>query len=119
MNEAIAQLDALLQNSAAGSRPFPPNSRYNGIAVLTYTMADGREVAYLARRFVPPAEKFTVLSIHLVEQGDRLDNLAARFFGDPEQYWKLCDANGALRPDELIEQIGRALRVTLPEGIRA
>jgi hypothetical protein len=119
MNEAIAQLDALLQNAAAGSRPFPPNSRYNGIALLTHTMPDGRQVSYLARRFVPPAERFSVLTVHVVVQGDRLDNLAARYFGDPEQYWKLCDANGAVRPDELIEAVGRALRVTLPEGIRA
>jgi hypothetical protein len=33
-----------------------------------------------------------------VVQGDRLDNLAARYFGDAELYWRLCDANGAVRP---------------------
>lgn len=46
-------------------------------------------------------------------------NLAARYIGDPEQYWRLCDANNAIRPDELIETVGRALRITLPEGIPA
>jgi hypothetical protein len=31
--------------------------------------------------------------------------------------WRLCDANGAMRPDELTETPGRRLRITLPEGI--
>jgi hypothetical protein len=119
MNEALKQLDALLQNAAAGPKPFPPNSRYNGVPVLTYTTADGRMLSYLARRFVPAPERFTTLATHTVAQGDRLDNLAARYLGDPEQYWKLCDANGALRPAELVETPGRRLRVALPEGIRS
>lgn len=117
MNEALKQLETLLSNAATGSKPFPPNSRYNGLPTLTHTLPDGREVPYLARRFVPPADRFSALGTHLVVAGDRLDNLAARYLGDPEQYWKLCDANGALRPDELVEAIGRSLRITLPEGI--
>ena len=36
-------------------------------------------------------------------QGDRLDNIAARYLGDPEQFWRICDANGAMRPDELTD----------------
>jgi hypothetical protein len=52
-----------------------------------------------------------------VVAGDRLDNLAARHLGDPQQYWRICDANRAVRPDELIETLGRALRITLPEGV--
>lgn len=119
MNEALKQLDALLQNAAAGPKPFPPNSRYNGVPVLTNSTPTGRTLPYLARRFVPPIERFTILTTHVVVQGDRLDNLAARFLGDPEQYWKVCDANGAVRPDELIETRGRRLRVALPEGIGA
>ena len=31
--------------------------------------------------------------------------------------WRICDANGALRPEELTELIGRRLRITLPEGV--
>ena len=117
MNEALKQLETLLSNAAAGSRPFPPNSRYNGLPTLTHTCPDGRVVCYLTRRFVPPPDRFSALGTHLVVEGDRLDNLAARYLGDPEQYWKLCDANGALRPDELVEAIGRGLRIALPEGI--
>lgn len=118
MNEALKQLETLLQNAAAGSKPFPPNSRYNGVPTLTYTFADGRQVSYLTRRFIPATDRFNQLGTHQVVAGDRLDNLSARYLGDPEQFWKLCDANGAFRPDELVEAVGRSLRITLPEGIR-
>jgi len=40
--------------------------------------------------------------------GDRLDLLAARYFGDPLQYWRIADANPAPSPDELLEP-GRVL----------
>ena len=36
-----------------------------------------------------------------VTEGDRLDNITARFLGDPTQFWRVCDANLALLPDEL------------------
>ena len=32
---------------------FPVTSRYNGIEVAKIKLADGREVAYLRRRFLP------------------------------------------------------------------
>jgi hypothetical protein len=59
------------------------------------------------------------LQEHRVQQADRLDNIAARYLGDPEQFWRLCDANGVLRPEALIETIGNRIRITLPEGIPA
>jgi hypothetical protein len=73
----------------------------------------------LRRRFVPQSSRFALLKEHVVVERDRLDNLAARYIGDPEQYWRLCDANNAIRPDELIETPGHRLRITLPEGIPA
>ena len=97
---------------------FPPNSRYADIETTTLTGPDGRPVVYLRRRFVPPPERFQVVQEHGVTQGDRLDRLAAMYLGDPELFWRLCDANRAIRPDELVEQIGRRLRITLPDGIR-
>ena len=97
--------------------PFPPNSRYAGLKTKTLEIPDGRAVAYLERRFLPAPERFALLSEHAVVEGDRLDNIAARHLGDPEQFWRLCDANGAMRPDEVTETIGRRLRITLPEGV--
>jgi hypothetical protein len=110
-------LQNLLNLGAVRSNPFPSNSRYGNIQTATLETAAGRVTAYLRRRFVPPAERFALLQEYTVVQGDRLDNLAARLIGDPEMFWQLCDANGAMRPDELTETPGRKIRITLPEGI--
>ena len=96
---------------------FLITSRYNGIPTATLETADGRKFVYVRRRFVPPPERFELLFEHLVTQGERPDLVAAQYLGDPEQFWRLCDANGAIRPDELTETVGRRLRITLPEGI--
>lgn len=117
MTDALKTLDALLQSAAAGPQQFGPNSRYYGLPTTTLTLPDGRMLTYLTRRFVPPPERFALLKQHTVVQNDRLDNLAAHYFSDPVQFWRLCDANRAVRPDELIETIGRLLRITLPEGV--
>jgi hypothetical protein len=108
-----------LQNLLAAIKPsqFPPNSRYAGVQTATIETPDGRVVVYLKRRFVPPPERFALLHEHFVAEGDRLDNITARYIGDPERFWLICDANRAMQPDELTETPGRALRITLPEGI--
>lgn len=96
---------------------FPSTSRYYNIQTATLETKDGRTLIYIRRRFVPPPERFSLLQEHVVVQGDRLDNITARYLGDPEQFWRVCDSNRAMRPDELTETIGRRLRITLPEGI--
>jgi len=110
-------LQALLQGPAKPTL-FPPNSRYAGLDTGTLTTVAGNTIVYVRRRFVPPPEQFALLQEYAVVQGDRLDNLAAKFVGDPEQFWQICDANAAMRPEELTEIVGRILRITLPEGIR-
>ncbi|MFY9553193.1 MAG: LysM domain-containing protein [Blastocatellia bacterium] len=96
---------------------FPPTSRYYNIETAIFEAGDGRPHAYLRRRFVPPPERFSTLQEHVVVQSDRLDNVTAQYLGDPLQFWRLCDANRAMRPDELTEEVGRRIRITLPEGI--
>jgi hypothetical protein len=96
---------------------FPPTSRYALTPTTSLVRADGSMVTYLKRRFVPAPENLALLQWHQVVQNERLDNIAAKYLGDPEQFWRLCDANRALRPDELTETIGKKLRITLPEGI--
>ena len=96
---------------------FPINSRYYGIGTVTLETQDGRQIVFLRRRFVPPPERFDLLTEHTVSEGDRLDNITALYLGDPEQFWRVCDANGVIRPEELTETVGRKIRVTLPEGI--
>jgi hypothetical protein len=96
---------------------FPPNSRYTGIDTGLLATEAGQLIVYVRRRFVAPPERFALVQEHKVIEGDRLDNLAATYLGDPERFWQLCDANLAMRPQELTEIIGRILRITLPEGI--
>ena len=50
-------------------------------------------------------------------QGDRLDLLAANYLGDPLMFWLLCDANGAVRPNALVETPGKVLNITTPQGV--
>jgi hypothetical protein len=97
--------------------PYPPTSRYHGVETAVHTTSRGEDVVYLRRRFVPRPEGFHVLHEHVVVQGERHDTLAAAFVGDPEQFWRICDANGVLRPEELTETPGRRVRITLPEGV--
>jgi hypothetical protein len=96
---------------------FPPTSRYYGIETATMTTGDGRVLVYLRRRFLPSPDRFALLLEHVVAEGDRLDNVTARYMSDPEAFWRIADANAAMRPEALTETPGRRLRITLPEGI--
>ncbi len=96
---------------------FLPTSRYYGIDMATLKSKDGRTVAYVRRRFLPPPERFALVREHSVSEGERLDQIAAKYLSDPEAFWRIADANAAMRPEELTETIGRRLRITLPEGI--
>jgi len=96
---------------------FPPTSRYYGIEQASLTLDDGSLLRYLRRRFLPQPQGFALLHEHVVEQGERPDLVAARELGDAEAYWRLCDANGVMHPDDLTDTVGERLRITLPEGV--
>jgi len=113
----IDPVQAFLEAASLQAPTYPPGSRYHGLGTRTVTLPDGRMVACVARRFVPPPERHALLLEHAVVQGDRIDNLADRYLGDALQWWRLADANGAMRPAELTAQAGRRLRITLPEGV--
>jgi hypothetical protein len=44
---------------------------------------------------------------------ERLDNITDRYLDDPTLFWRVCDANLVLQPEEL-ERRGRVIRITLP-----
>jgi len=43
--------------------------------------------------------------------------LAAKYLADPLLFWLVCDANGAVRPDALVETPGVVLNITMPQGV--
>ena len=100
---------------------FDRTSRYYAIEDARMTVIEGDEIArvivYKRRRFIPPAGSTATLVEHTVIEGDRLDNITALYLGDPVQFWRVCDANNVLRPDEL-EETGRAVAIALPDLTR-
>ncbi|MDW7725695.1 MAG: hypothetical protein SCH70_01050 [Candidatus Methanoperedens sp.] len=95
---------------------FEHTSRYYTLETATFTRHDGRIIAYKRRRFLPKAETMTTLAEVTVTQGDRLDLITFRTLGDPEQFWRVCDANNAMKPSKLTEEIGKIIRIPLPQG---
>jgi nucleoid-associated protein YgaU len=112
-------LKAMIQMGVVPTVTFPTDSRYYGSQTLSYNAPNGQAVTYLARRFVPQpgAPNFSTIATHTVKQGDRLDLIAAKYLGDPLMYWLICDANGAIRPEDLVETSGETLNITTPQGI--
>ena len=79
------------------------------------TAADGRLVAYKRRRFVPQGSTLRTLAEVSTTQGERIDVLTHRTLGNPEHFWRVCDANDVLDPAELIETPDRTVRIPVPE----
>ncbi len=94
---------------------FSSTSRYARIPTASLTDSSGREIAYIRRRFLPRSEDLPLLLLVTVTQGDRLDLIASRSLGDPEQFWRVCDASDAMNPVDLTVPIGRTVRVPIPQ----
>ena len=94
---------------------FETTSRYYTVETATFTTPDGRIVAYKRRRFLPQGEDMPLLVEITVVQGDRLDLITARTLGDPEQFWRVCDANSSMNPCDLTAELGSALRIPIPQ----
>lgn len=95
---------------------FPRTSRYYNIEIAKFVTPDQRVIVYLRRRFLPNSSGAVIIAEHNVVEGDRLDNVTAKYIGDPEQFWQVCDVNEAMQPDELTAEIGRRLKIAMPNG---
>ncbi|MBV9992208.1 MAG: LysM peptidoglycan-binding domain-containing protein [Alphaproteobacteria bacterium] len=111
----------MLEQVSLKNTLFAPTSRYYGIDVMTIAAptseGGSRTTAYIARRFLPQPGNFQLIQEHTVVQGDRLDNIAGRYLGDATLFWRLCDANNAMKPEELTEAVGAKIEITMPQGI--
>lgn len=94
---------------------FIHTSRYYTLESVSFLSADGKEHRYKRRRFLPNPADMQVLAEITVTQGDRLDIITAKSLGDPEQFWRVCDINNAMNPVDLTEEIGRRIKIPLPQ----
>lgn len=111
-------IQAMFEAGVVEQTDFPPESRYHGIKRTQVTGPDGVPVPYLKRRFSPPPEDFALRYARRTKQGERLDLIAAAEIGNPEMFWMLLDANGAIWAEEL-ETPEVEIRITLPQGVPA
>jgi hypothetical protein len=107
-------LQALLDARAIPTTSFPSTSRYADVGSSLWDPGTGEPpIAHLQRRFCPSPARFALLYEARVDEAERRDTIAARHLGATELWWQLADANGAIDPRELTEEIGRQLRITL------
>ncbi|MFI2508905.1 hypothetical protein [Streptomyces sp. NPDC018972] len=81
---------------------FSKQSRYHPVPVVVVPGPDGRTVVTKDLRALP---EVTGTFTHVLGDGDRLDQLAFLYYGQPLHYWRICDANPEfLSPLALIGQ---------------
>lgn len=82
-------------------------SRYQNTPTVQVVLPDGQVVTALTARFVPstPAGFY-----HTFNSAERLDLLAYRYYGNPEKFWRIADANTEMDPEDL-EEPGRQLLI--------
>ena len=92
---------------------FAKGSRYADVEETTITDDAGRIIRYIKIRTIPE----TVARLgHVVSDGERLDQIAGHYYRDPERFWRLCDANEAMWPDDLVADPGRTIRLPPAQG---
>ena len=91
---------------------FFKGSRYATVPDAFITDASDRVIRYKATRFIPETN---ALVGHRVLAHERLDHIAYQYYRDPERFWRICDANRALWPPDLLET-GAILGVPAAEG---
>lgn len=90
---------------------FFRGSRYEPIPDAEVTTVEGRTIRYKRTRFIPETRGTFG---HRVIDGERLDLISYQSYKDPEQFWRICDANLAMLPEELVEEPGRRLLIPVP-----
>ena len=72
---------------------FGHTSRYYAVTEAKFIAPGGREIIYKRRRFLPQAEAMPLIVNITLQDSERLDLITARTLGDPELFWRICDAN--------------------------
>jgi hypothetical protein len=91
---------------------FFKGSRYEKVPEAVLVDANGRVIRYKTTRYIVDP---LALVGHRVLNGERLDQIAWQNFRDAERFWRICDANRALWPEDLLEEAA-ILRIPASEG---
>jgi nucleoid-associated protein YgaU len=90
---------------------FFKGSRYATVGEVVSTDPEGRAIRYKRTRFIDDSP---LQGTHVVTDGDRLDRLAFRVYGDVSYWWVIADANDAMCPDDLVSEPGQV--IGMPSG---
>lgn len=94
---------------------FDQRSRYRDTENAEYVTDSGQVIVYRRRRILPRVEDMQMRGTVTVVPRERVDHLANRTLGDPQQYWQLCDANPVMNPAELVATPSNAVKVPQPQ----
>lgn len=79
---------------------FSKLSRYRRLPDVVTTDVRGRRLASKSLRLAPAVSG---VFVHTLEQGERLDHLAYKYYRQTRDWWRICDANPQiLSPWELV-----------------
>jgi hypothetical protein len=90
------------------------SSRYSNVGTAIWTSGSGEQILYRQRRFLPISGSLPVLTEVTVQDGQRLDQIAAASLGSAPQWWRIADANEAMDPYALTERAGVTLIIPVP-----
>ena len=88
---------------------FDPLSRYAKLSPYVRIDHRGRAVAVVP---LPPPPGDSLLGIHVLRQGERIDHLAFRYLENPAGFWRICELNGAMLAEALTEK----REIAIPAG---
>jgi hypothetical protein len=92
---------------------FFKGSRYEDVETTQITDATGRVIPYIKVRFIPPTPAVVG---HSVLQGERLDLISNNYYKDAQRFWRICDANFAMWPDDEVAVPNATILIPPSEG---
>ena len=79
---------------------FDSKSRYSKAETYVVQDSRGRNVNVVVP---PPPPDQSLLGLHLLIQGERMDLLAAKYLDDPAGFWRIAEQNDVMLPEALTE----------------
>ena len=73
----------------------PTTSRYSGLSVVT-----DEHGSHVVQRPIPPLQAPAGSVVHTLIVGENLEQLARRYYGQEDLWWRIADANPARHPGD-------------------